>query len=72
MAYRLLNHRFEHAAGTIVYPATTHDYDPASDDTKLTGIQHISVTLDPDGGYPHFTVPITEVEDLGPNPDVPW
>lgn len=72
MAYRLLTDRFEHTAGTVVYRAIGHDYGMASDDTRLTGEEHISVTLDPDGGYPFFTAPIDALQDLGPNPDVQW
>lgn len=49
--------RFEHKAGTIVYEQMTHDYGLARDDTRATGIRHVSVTTKPDGGYPGFTVP---------------
>lgn len=51
-------------AGTIVYPIKGHDYGLASDDTRMTGVLHISVTLDKDGGYPSFTVPETALERL--------
>jgi hypothetical protein len=43
-------------AGTIVYSLRGHDYDLARDDTRHTGIEHVSVTLSPDGDYPSFTI----------------
>ena len=49
-------------AGTIVYPCARCDYGLAEDDTRMTGIRHISVTLSPDGGYPFFTVPEDSIE----------
>jgi hypothetical protein len=55
--YKLLQPRFNHPAGTIVYVAY-YDYGLAQDDTNYTGEEHISVTLKPDGGYPFFTVPL--------------
>jgi hypothetical protein len=61
---RLRSDRLGHAAGTIVYECGTHDYGLASDDSRYTGIEHISVTLDPEGGYPFFTVPLTGVEKV--------
>ncbi len=45
------------AVGTIVYKCAYHDYGLARDDTNHTGIEHISVTLKPDGDYPSFTIP---------------
>ena len=56
--------RFEHKAGTIVYEQMTHDYGLARDDTNETGIEHTSVTLKSDGGYPGFTVPVEELQPL--------
>lgn len=44
-------------AGTIVYDCCGHDYGIARDDTNTTGIDHKSVTLEADGGYPFFTHP---------------
>lgn len=49
-------------AGTIVYSCAKHDYGLADDDTRLTGIRHVSVTLNPDGDYPFFTVPEGSIE----------
>lgn len=54
--------RFGHAAGTRVYRATKYDYGLANDDSRFTGIPHISVTLDPTGDYPTFTVAEDEIE----------
>lgn len=51
-------------AGTIVYKQSGYDYGLAADDTRMTGIPHISVTLNPDGGYPGFTAPVTILGDL--------
>lgn len=53
-------------AGTIVYALAYHDYGLASDDTRITGVKHISVTLNPKGDYPSFTHPL---DDLDPLPD---
>jgi hypothetical protein len=51
-------------AGTTVYRPKGHDYGLSDDDTRMTGVIHISVTLDPDGGYPLFTVPRADVVPL--------
>lgn len=53
-------------AGTIVYRCAKYDYGLANDDTRLTGIQHTSVTLKPDGDYPCFTVPTADLERSAP------
>ena len=47
--------------GTVVYEYLKHDYGLASDDTWITGIEHVSVTLNEDGNYPSFTVPVTDL-----------
>lgn len=47
----------EHAAGTAVYSCNGYDYGCSSDDTRYTGIPHVSVTLKETGDYPFFTVP---------------
>lgn len=49
-------------AGMIVYRCKGWDYGMANDDTRLTGIEHISVTLDAGGGYPFFTIPKRDLE----------
>lgn len=50
--------------GVTVYKAAKHDYGCASDDTAMTGIKHISVTLKPDGDYPFFTHPLKDLEEV--------
>ena len=62
--YKLLEDRFEHKAGTIVYKQKYHDYGLASDDTRITGVEHISVTLNSDGDYPGFTIPRYQLEEV--------
>lgn len=49
-------------AGTTVYVCRGPDYGCARDDEKATGLEHISVTLKPDGDYPFFTMPRTDLE----------
>jgi hypothetical protein len=51
-------------AGTAVYEQAGYDYGLSSDDTRITGIEHISVTLNEDGDYPGFTVPVHDLEPL--------
>lgn len=63
--YRLLREattNSETKAGDIVYSCASHDYGLASDDSRMTGIPHVSVTLKSDGGYPFFTVPRRDLE----------
>lgn len=62
--YRLKSDRFGHPAGTIVYDSRKHDYGLANDDTRYTGIPHISVTLDENGDYPVFTVAEHDLEQV--------
>lgn len=54
--------RFGHKAGTQVYRVSKYDYGLANDDSRFTGIPHMSVTLDPAGDYPFFTVAEGEIE----------
>lgn len=49
-------------AGTTIYSCAYCDYGCAGDDTRITGIEHRSFTLKPDGGYPFFTMPVRDVE----------
>lgn len=65
-AYRLLRDRFEHKAGATIYTAKGHDYGCARDDEYATGKPHTSMTLEPSGDYPFFTVPN---EDFEPTSD---
>jgi len=62
--YELKFDRFGHKAGTIVYDPRVYDYNLARDDSRYTGIEHISVTLDPSGGYPVFSVARHDVEPV--------
>ena len=49
-------------AGTIVYKCLDHDYGLAKNDSRKTGIEHISVTLNKYGEGPFFTVPVRDLE----------
>jgi hypothetical protein len=62
--YKLLQERFDHQPGTIVYDSANHDYGLSRDDTWATGVEHISVTTDPNGDYPSFTVPVDHLQKL--------
>lgn len=65
--YRLLtDSKIEAAAtkGTIVYKCAKHDYGVASDDTLMSGVQHISLSLKSDGDYPFFSHPLRELEKV--------
>jgi len=53
------------AAGTIVYDLMKCDFGCASDDTRNLGegfIEYISVTLNPKGDYPGFTMRKKDLE----------
>lgn len=50
--------------GDIVYGAVKYDYGLATDDYRMTGIPHKSVTIEPDGDYPYFTVPTHLLEEI--------
>lgn len=56
--YKLTEDHGEHAKDTVVYSCRFSDYGCAGDDTRMTGIEHQSVTLKEDGDYPFFTVPV--------------
>lgn len=65
--YRLLtDSRIEADAtkGSIVYSFAKCDYGLASDDTRHTGIEHISVTFNEKGDYPSFTHPLRDLEKV--------
>lgn len=51
-------------AGDTVYATTMHDYGLASDDTRITGMQHISVSLNPKGAHPFFTIPVAHLRNI--------
>lgn len=50
--------------GDIVYDSAKHDYGLANDDTRITGIEHVSVTFKEDGDYPFFTIPRADLEEI--------
>lgn len=50
--------------GDVVCKCRFYDYGCASDDSRILGIPHISVTMAQDGGYPFFTVPERDLEPL--------
>lgn len=56
-AYVLLQAHDGKPAGTVCYRCQKYDYDCAVEDTRLHHEQHVSMTTDPNGGYPFFTVP---------------
>lgn len=62
MKYILKEGSGEHVKGTVVYSLKGYDYGLASDDTRITGVQHISVTLKSDGDYPSFTIATHKLE----------
>lgn len=43
--------------GEFVYDRWGCDYGLSSDDTRATGVEHTTVTLNEDGSYPGFTIP---------------
>lgn len=49
--------------GTICYRLSMWDYGVAGDDSRRYGTDHISMTLDPRGNYPGFTVPTYLLEE---------
>ena len=66
-AFRLLRDsdlRSEARAGTTVYSCRLGTYGLAAQDTRMTGRRHRCVTLDPEGGYPFFTVPEADLVSL--------
>lgn len=48
-------------AGTRVTKLAKYDYGLSSDDSRAFGIQHVSVTLNENGDYPSFTVPVSKL-----------
>jgi len=54
-------------AGTHVTKMKGHDYGLAADDTRLTGVEHVTVTRNPWGDYPGFTVPVHILKEVGPS-----
>lgn len=61
-AFRLLADRAIHGTmyahkGALVFSISGWDYGCANGDTRHLGVEHVSVTLNPDGDYPFFTIP---------------
>lgn len=50
--------------GDIVYGCKYYDYGLSSDDSRRTGIEHVSVTFNENGDYPTFTIPEAALERL--------
>jgi hypothetical protein len=50
--------------GTIAYKSAKHDYGLAGDDTRITGVEHISLSLKEDGDYPFFTHPLHLLKEI--------
>lgn len=50
--------------GQTVYELIHYDYGLASDDTRFTGVEYVSVTLDESGDYPSFTIPKHELKEI--------
>lgn len=48
--------------GDEVYELHGYDLGLASDDTRATGIKHITVTKNENGDYPGFTIPLIDLE----------
>jgi hypothetical protein len=66
-AYRIL--RADRASSPVEVGATVYrlfgwDYGCAADDTRLLGFDHVAVTLEPDGDYPFFTIPLADLEPI--------
>ncbi len=58
----------EATAGSIVYRQTGYDYGLAADDTRATGIEHITVTMKRSGGNPGFTIPRRDLDPIEVEP----
>ena len=54
--------------GDVVTRCRLVTYGLCSYDAHATGIGHMAMTLDSDGGYPFFTVPINVIEPLAEPP----
>lgn len=50
--------------GDVVYACTQDDFDTAISMSQITGIHHVSVTLDPTGDYPFFPIPTHNLEQM--------
>lgn len=43
--------------GSVVYKFMKYDYGLSRTDTTLSGVPHVSVTMDETGDYPFYSVP---------------
>lgn len=50
--------------GDTVFDCWSCDYGLANDDTRFTGVEHRSVTHDPAGKYPFFTIPVRDLQEI--------
>lgn len=50
--------------GAIVYKLRKSDYGCANDDTRRTGVEHVSVTLSNEGDWPGTSVPTHVLEPV--------
>ena len=51
-------------AGDIVYDCLSYNYGCASDDTRIFGIKHVSVTKNENGRHLFFTIPVSHLESI--------
>jgi len=51
-------------AGIIVYRFLGYDYGCSSEDTRRLGVEHVTITKDPAGGTPFFTIPRHALEEI--------
>lgn len=52
-----------HKKGEIVYKNAFHDYGLASEDSRLTGVEHMSVSRKENGDYPYSTIPTSALQE---------
>lgn len=48
----------------FAYACAGCDYGLASDDTRITGVEHRSLSLKEDGDYPFFTHPVHLLKEI--------
>lgn len=51
-------------AGSVVYRLRKHDYGLSRDDERILGYPCESVTLNSDGDYPSFVVPLHDLQEI--------
>lgn len=50
-------------AGTTVYEFLHTDFGLSEQESQFYGFEFVSVTLDPNGNYPSFTVPVAHLKE---------